>query len=774
MTPDQSSSAAVQDAIDEKIDVFFSAFGIQESLKSTGQDADQLCLSDDVQKKEVEIDSSQLDRGFRAIKQVAVRVLISFPALHQLYLRLVQRPRPDQELKQFALSKNDVRSLFDGALTEFLECGDRIEFLVPASPQVSVVIAVYNQPGLLLQTLIFLRRSIPSIELVLVDNASDQQTKEVISRVDGARLIENQENLGFLKAANQGALESNGEYLLFLNSDCLVFPSAVRNAVDFALKTPSAGAVGARIINFNGLLQEAGSQVLSDGSCRGLGRGDDPNSDQHTFARQVDFCSGAFLLTPRRLFIGCGLFDEAYAPAYYEEVDYCARVLSRGLSVIYLPSATVLHYEFGSEEKRGDVVKLQIQNRHVFLRKQKQFLREKSRLSSRVIEENGVQGGFSVLVIDDRVPHATSGAGSPRCKAILEQLSRTGARVTFFATSMVTETLGSVYQTLPPEIRVVTPAGLSNLAGFLRKEGSSYDQIIVSRPNNMQAAYKELERLKRTARKRFNPKPFIVYDAEAIFADREILRADLFKQKYLKLLATRSRKKEFALFRKGDLIWAVSEYDAERIATHSGVHTIKLGHLLTPRRSSSSYEDRRDFLFVGFLGHDGSPNVDSLLWFSERIWPLIKNELDDNVRLVVAGKSSASSLTAIKDESIQLLGAMDSLESLYDRCRVFVAPTRFAAGVPHKVHEAAANGIPSVATDLLCRQLSWRDGEELLSAGNETEFANQCIRMYRDKALWKRVRDGGFKAVLRDCSPDRFRASIRQSMELATRNTQSN
>jgi len=107
------------------------------------------------------------------------------------------------------------------------------------------------------------------------------------------------------------------------------------------------------------------------------------------------------------------------------------------------------------------------------------------------------------------------------------------------------------------------------------------------------------------------------------------------------------------------------------------------------------------------------------------------------------------------------------LEALYDRSRVFVAPTRFAAGVPHKVHEAAANGVPTIVTELLCGQLRWRKGSEILAAGNEVEFANQCIRLYRDEELWKRVREGGFEAVSRDCSPDRFRASIRESIALA-------
>jgi len=55
---------------------------------------------------------------------------------------------------------------------------------------------------------------------------------------------------------------------------------------------------------------------------------------------------------------------------------------------------------------------------------------------------------------------------------------------------------------------------------------------------------------------------------------------------------------------------------------------------------------------------------------------------------------------------VTLRGPVTDLTPLYDSHRVFVAPTRFAAGVPYKVHEAASFGLPVVATDLLRRQLA--------------------------------------------------------------------
>ena len=69
--------------------------------------------------------------------------------------------------------------------------------------------------------------------------------------------------------------------------------------------------------------------------------------------------------------------------------------------------------------------------------------------------------------------------------------------------------------------------------------------------------------------------------------------------------------------------------------------------------------------------------------------------------------------------------------SFYDACRIFIAPTRFAAGIPYKVHEAAANGLPSVVTPLLAGQLTWSHDSELLVAESAEQFAEQCLRLYR-------------------------------------------
>jgi glycosyltransferase involved in cell wall biosynthesis len=114
------------------------------------------------------------------------------------------------------------------------------------------------------------------------------------------------------------------------------------------------------------------------------------------------------------------------------------------------------------------------------------------------------------------------------------------------------------------------------------------------------------------------------------------------------------------------------------------------------------------------------------------------------------------------------LGAVPDLSQVYSQARVFVAPTRFAAGIPLKVIEAAARGLPSVVTPLLAEQLGWRHEGEVLVAATPEAFADQCMRLHEDEALWERLREGALRRVARDFDPalfDQFAAGLLRQMQ---------
>src|SRR5262249_45200719 len=132
------------------------------------------------------------------------------------------------------------------------------------------------------------------LETIIVDNASTDETANLMNLIDGATIIRNTENRHFVLGVNQAAGQARGEFLLLLNNDAQLLPGALSSVLNTIRHDPAIGAVGGRLVMLDWSLQEAGSIVWRDGSCLGYGRGDDPFAPMYMFRRDVDYCSAAF------------------------------------------------------------------------------------------------------------------------------------------------------------------------------------------------------------------------------------------------------------------------------------------------------------------------------------------------------------------------------------------------------------------------------------------------------------------------------------------------
>jgi O-antigen biosynthesis protein len=254
-------------------------------------------------------------------------------------------------------------------LDQLLQGNERLAVPAVNNPVVSFVVVLHNRAHLsLLSMESIVANAGVNFELIVVNNASTDDTGVMLERWQGAKVISNPTNAGFGPACMQAADRAEGEHLCLLNNDALLTPGAMRAALaNFA--NAKVGAVGGKILHANGELQEAGAMVLPNGHVAGYGRGDDPNAPQYNFSRPVDYCSGVFLLTPRRVFTELGGFSAEFAPAYYEDVDYCMTLWHRGLQVIYEPLAVIQHYGSATTGGTDYGAILSEHNRKKFLQK---------------------------------------------------------------------------------------------------------------------------------------------------------------------------------------------------------------------------------------------------------------------------------------------------------------------------------------------------------------------------------------------------------------------
>ncbi len=238
-------------------------------------------------------------------------------------------------------------------LRDVLKNGKRIQCRTSGDPLISIVLILYNRAELTLRCLRSIARwaDVP-YEVIVVDNHSQDETQKMLSRVDGVQVLRNDRNLHFGKAANLGAKSAKGKYLLFLNNDSELQVEALSSAVRVLEESSDIGAVCAKIILNNGLLQEAGSFLRPYGLSEQFGRGAQPFASEYMHRRDVPYGSGAFLMTPRGVFLEMGGFDPVFYPAYFEDSDYCLRLWRTGLRVVFNPDSMIVHHETGSARYR--------------------------------------------------------------------------------------------------------------------------------------------------------------------------------------------------------------------------------------------------------------------------------------------------------------------------------------------------------------------------------------------------------------------------------------
>ena len=247
-----------------------------------------------------------------------------------------------------------------------------LAFTTPESPQVSIIIPVYNQVDYTIRCLGSIQRYAPqaSCEIIVVDDASSDASAQLLSQINGLHYVRNPENLGFLRTANRGAALARGRYLLFLNNDTQVLPGWLDHLLEVFATCPDAGLVGAKLIYPSGHLQEAGAALRPDGTVDLIGLNDDPAKPLYNGPpREVDHCSGACLLIETALFRELGGFDEIYAPAYFEDCDLSLRVHAQGRKVIYQPAAEIIHHLSVTTNRDGHKLRQIERNKAIYLQR---------------------------------------------------------------------------------------------------------------------------------------------------------------------------------------------------------------------------------------------------------------------------------------------------------------------------------------------------------------------------------------------------------------------
>ncbi len=223
-------------------------------------------------------------------------------------------------------------------------------------PKCSIVIPLYNKASLTRHCLAVLQarqRDAVDFEIVLVDDASSDQTPEVIADAaqERLRVVTHSINQGFARSCNDGAAAAEGEYLVFLNNDTEPQRGWLEALVQYADSHPNVGMVGSKLLFPNETIQHAGIAFGHDRRPRHIYTGFPAHHAAVNKSRRFQAVTGACVLIRRSLFEELGRFDTAFVNSY-EDIDLCMRLADRGYEIHYCHESVLYHLESATRDSR--------------------------------------------------------------------------------------------------------------------------------------------------------------------------------------------------------------------------------------------------------------------------------------------------------------------------------------------------------------------------------------------------------------------------------------
>ena len=346
------------------------------------------------------------------------------------------------------------------------------------------------------------------------------------------------------------------------------------------------------------------------------------------------------------------------------------------------------------------------------------------------------------LVVEHRIPTPDRTSGSTRLQAIIEGIVERGWEVTVASHARREDyhwILSDIEAELPKYERALESRGVrtifgpASIAQHLAEQGDSAALVVLSYPEVMH----HYAPLVRTSA----PSSLLVYDTVDLHGVRfRREAASKGGDADLRRKADLYDAMENANLDAADLSVAITDVEAEEIRRRAPRAPIEIvPNIHAVREGAPGFEARRDLLFIGHYLH--APNEDAMRFFVAEVLPRIERRLP-GVRLLMLGSSMTDSVRALARANVEAVGWVEDPTPWFDRCRVFVAPLRFGAGMKGKIGQSMSLGLPVVTTSVGAEGMRLEHGVQAMVADDPDAFADAVVAVHEDPVLWRRLAEG--------------------------------
>ena len=255
--------------------------------------------------------------------------------------------------------------------------------------------------------------------------------------------------------------------------------------------------------------------------------------------------------------------------------------------------------------------------------------------------------------------------------------------------------------------------------------------------------------------KRLSPSSKHIYDAHNVDSELWKAHATAYQTPKLNGYGRTALMEESKLHNTTDLCFCCSESDMLKLQRINGgllnITVIPNGVDVPskPFDKNPNKSNIKNILFCGTL--DYAPNREGLLWFSEKIFPLVQEKIP-KIRLTIIGKMNNndpySSLK--KNPNINFIGPVEDVGSFYTESSVAIVPIMQGSGTRLKILEAMSFGNPVVATGIGAEGLRFTNKKEILIANAPVDFADAIISLIGDQPFFEQIRVNAYELVKKE------------------------
>lgn len=472
------------------------------------------------------------------------------------------------------------------------------------------------------------------------------------------------------------------------------------------------------------------------------------NTSRYHSIHHVNYLSQICAVITGEVWQNINWFEEVYSLRHCPSVNLTYRVRELGYKCLYVPSIKLtLDLDWCSDLTEGQVCENSTAIDRIKLKARwHRSMQANDNFRKKWPMDLITSDIRHVLFVDFDTPQPDANAGGYAAIKEMVVLQSIGYQVTFLPRNL--EYAGSHTDAIQRMgIECVHTQVYADIDDFLSKRAKEFSLIYITRYHVAQDFLAKFRQHAPTAK-------IVLMLADLHFL-RE-LRAALHNKDDEQLSqAIETRENELAVMRKVDLVLSYSEVEKTVILSHNLASTKveKCPWVCDVVERVSGFENRVDIAFLGGFNH--IPNVEAMVWFIERVWPTLLEQLPE-AQLRIYGSAIPHSIKDLagSNSRVQVLGWVSDVASVYNSCRVFIAPLQSGAGIKGKVIGALAHGVPSVLSDIAVEGIGVCDEINAFVASSPDEWVNRIMMLYTDQALWEQMSQHALSFAKRHYSLD--------------------